>query len=53
MTRWRAWPAAGTVCRHEKKEAVQMTRLRRVFAALIVSVVVLMLVATLVLEGVS
>jgi hypothetical protein len=35
------------------KEAVQMTRLRRVFAWLIVSVVVLMLVATLVLEDAS
>jgi hypothetical protein len=43
----------GHSCRHEKKEAVQMTRLRRVFATLIVSVVVLMLVATLVLEAAS
>jgi hypothetical protein len=35
------------------KEAVQMTGLRRVFAWLIVSVVVVMLVAMLVLEDAS
>jgi cell division protein FtsL len=36
-----------------RKEAVQMTRLRRVFALLIVSVIVLMLVVTLVSEEAS
>ena len=53
--RWRTEAAAGTVepVPHAKEVAQMMTGFRRVFAWLIVATIVLMLVATLVLEDAS